>query len=113
MSETKEDTTLVKAAAILRKGISQRSRRRERSTYIKPTATSKTLSRRAKSEKPSQARWTRFWTFCSAFRRNSPLSSRRGIGGCDGKDQREVLFSESIRTNFHQGFEGFEYDLVL
>ena len=48
-------------------------------TDINPTATSSTLSRRAKSTKPSQAFRTRLPASSPAWRRASPLSSRRGI----------------------------------
>ena len=59
ISETNEVTTVVKAAAMLFvvrfKGERREGEGRggERETYIKPTATSRTLSWRAKSEKPA------------------------------------------------------------
>ena len=82
MSDTKEVTTVVKAAARLDGLLVGRVFDRMAGVHvtdINPTATSSTLSRRAKSTKPSQAFRTRLPASSPAWRRASPLSSRRGI----------------------------------
>lgn len=82
ISETKDVTTLVNAWAIL-DAVSQLRFERLRRSYIKPNATSRTLSRTAKLTKPSQARLTVLWALWPARRSASVLSSRRGMSLLD------------------------------
>jgi len=53
--------------------------REGRSGYMRPTATSSTLSLNAKSEKPSQTPFAVFVALWPASRRASSASSRRGM----------------------------------
>jgi len=54
------------------------------SSYMRPTATSRTLSLSRKSVKSSHTRLTRPFASLPACRRASPLSSSRGITAVDG-----------------------------
>ena len=96
MPLTKDSTTVLNAAAIL--GSAQRrSWSIERgAAYMRPTATSRTLSRSAKSVKPSHSRLARLRRSPSARSKASWPSSRRGMLV---KGDRELLPIRDVSSN--------------